>query len=146
MNLTKNVLTKEVAAPIANASNTDTNSDRVDMSGYNGIRFITPITDCAATGVATITVEQNTADSDTGMAAITGGAATATCVVIDDLNNHLLIADVYRPQKRYVQVAITSATANIAFGNTIAELYDPIKKPVTEDTTVADSVEVAGSA
>jgi len=99
MNLTKNVQIKEVHAPISAASNTDENTDRIDMSCWEGVVFITPITDCADTGVATITVEQNSSDSDTGMAALSGGAATATSAADDDLNNTLLVADVYRPQE-----------------------------------------------
>jgi len=77
------------------------------------------------------------------MAAITGGAATATCVVSDDLNGHLLVAEVYHPDERYVQCALTSATANIAFGTVVAIRYGAKKFPITEDTTVSDSVSVA---
>lgn len=139
MNLLKNVKISEVNAPVAAADNTDDNSDILDMSGFEGVIFIVPITDSVATGVATLTVEQNSANSGTGMAALSGGAATATCAVNDDLNDTLLIVDVFRPQERYVQGVITSATANIAFGNTIAIQYGARKAPITQPASVSDS-------
>lgn len=146
MNLLKRIKIQEVGAPVAAAANTDQNSDRLDMSGWDGVMFIVPITDSVATGVATLTVEQNTSDSDTGMAALSGAVATKTCVVNDDINNQLLIVDVYRPRERYVQGVITSGTANIAFGNTIAIQYQGRKPPVTQPTSVAASTQVVSPA
>jgi hypothetical protein len=135
-----------VNAAVSAANNTDDNSSRLDMSGFEGVVFIVPIVDSVATGVATLTVEENSADSDTGMTAISGAVATATCAVNDDINDELLIVDVYRPQERYVQGVITSATANIAFGATIAIRYNNRKGPITQDTdTVAAATFAVGS-
>lgn len=146
MNLLKNVLIGEVGAPVANANNTDSNSDRLDMAGYDGVVFICPITDSANTGVATLTVEQNTTDADAGMTAISGAVATDTDAGGDALNDQLLIVDVYRPQKRYVQGVRTSTVANIAFGNLIAIRYKSVKGPITADSTVLAATLVAPSA
>ena len=144
MNLTDGIKISEAHAPIANALNTDANTTILDMSGWDGVVFVVPIEDSANTGVATLTVEANTANSDSGMAAISGAVATATSASGDDLNGKLLIVDVYRPQKRYVQAALTSAVANIAFGTAIAIRYQGTKLPSTDDTTVASSAAVAG--
>jgi len=146
MNLLKNCLIKEVAAPVAAASDTDQNSDILDMQGYDGVCFIVPVTDSVATGVATLTVEQNSDNSDTGMAALSGGAATGTSAENDDLNNKLLIVDVYRPRERYVQGVITSTTANIAFGNMIAIQYKGSKCPITADSSVIQATSAFGPA
>jgi len=143
MNLSKNVEIREVGAPVALADDTDDNSDRIDMSGYEGVVFVAPITDSVDTGVATLTVEQNTLDSDSGMAALSGAQATKTSVENDDLNDQLLVVDVYRPQERYVQAVRTSKTANIAFGTLIAILYGRRKYPPTDHSTVLDSALVA---
>ena len=139
MNLLKNVKIDEVNAPVSAASSTDDNSDILDMSGYEGVVFIVPITDSAATGVAALVVEQSTANSDTAMAAVSGGSATATSVTNDDLNDTLLIVDVFRPLERYVQGVLTSDTANIAFGNTVAIRYGARKAPITQGDSVSDS-------
>lgn len=137
MNLSKDVSLREVLAPIAAASTIDSNSDRIDMSGFEGVLFVAPITDSVATGVAKLQVEQNDDDSDAGMKALSGASATATCVVGDDLNGKLLVVDVYRPAKRYVQGVLTSTTANIAFGSMIAIPYGPRSKPVAAHASIA---------
>lgn len=142
--LTDNVKIMEVLTPDAAANNTDANSDRIDMSGWDGIVFIVPITDIANTGVATLKVEANTTDSDTGMVAITGASAAVTSGADDDVNDQLLIVDVYRPQKRYVQGVITSSVANVAFGNMIAIQYNGSKFPITQHATVETIAQVVG--
>lgn len=144
--LLKNAKIDYVGAAVAMAANTDSNSSRLDMSGFDGVLFLCTITDCLQTGVGTLTVEANTADSDTGMAAISGAVAAKTSGANDDLNGMLLIVDVYRPQKRYVQGVRTSAVANVAFGEIIAIRYKGKLAPVTQSTTtVATSTFVVGS-
>jgi hypothetical protein len=143
-NLFKNVSLREINAPVAAGSSIDDNSDIIDMAGFEGALFFVPVTDSVATGVATLTIEQNIANSGTGMAALSGAVATATCATNDDLNNKVLVVDVYRPKERYLQAVLTSATANIAFGNTIVLLYN--KKgllPISTDASVLASAVVA---
>lgn len=144
-NFIKNQIIAEVMAPVAAASNTDSNSDIIDTANCDGVVFIVPITDSVATGVATLKVEQNTANSDSGMAAISGALVTGTCTTSDDLNNQLLVVEVHKPRERYVQGVVTSATANIAFGNMIAVKYGERKMPITEDSTVIDSALAASA-
>lgn len=145
-NLLSNTKIQEVMAPVTAGASIDQNSDRLDMSGWDGVIFIVPITDSVNTGVATLTIEQNTADSDTGMAALAGAVATATSAADDDLNNQLLVVDLFRPTERYVQGVVTSATANIAFGNMVAIQYMGRKLPVTQPASVANSASVASPA
>jgi hypothetical protein len=146
MNVLKNFVIKEVGAPVGAANNTDANSDRIDMAGYEGVVFVCPITDSVQGGVAALTVEQNTADSDTGMAALSGAVDNATSAENDDLNDTLLVVEVHKPRERYVQAVRTSTTQNIAFGNVIAILYGARKLPVTLDATVQDGALVASPA
>ena len=132
MHLSKQAAIARVGAGVALASNTDSNSDRLDMAGFDGVLFMCRIDDSVATGVAALGVEQNDADSDSGMAAISGAFASLTCAVNDDINGKYLIVDVFRPRKRYVQGVRTSATANIAFGEIWAIRYaGPPKLPVS---------------
>lgn len=125
-----------VGAAIANASNTDSNSTRIDMANYEEAIFVTTITDSAATGVATLKIEQNTTDSDSGMAALSGATASATCAVNDDINGKLLVVSVRRPRERYIQAVRTSATANIAFGECLCILYGAREFPIAAHSTV----------
>lgn len=137
-----NLEVRYIGAPIALASNTDSNSSRIDMANYEAVSFIAGVVDSVATGVATLTIEQNDADSDTGMAAISGSAATATCAVNDDINSKVLASEVLKPMKRFVQAVRTSATANIAFGDVIALLV-PKRRPAVQGSTVLDLNQVA---
>ena len=136
LNFSQNFDIREVGAPVAAADDTDQNTDILDMSGYESVCFVVPVTDSVATGVATITAQQNTTNSDTGMAALSGAVATATCTTNDDLNNKLLVLDVVKPTERYVGAAVTSATANIAFGNTLAILYNSRNLPFSAHSTI----------
>lgn len=131
-----------VNAAVVAASNTDDNSTIIDMTGYESVTFIVPITDSAATGVATLKIEENDANSDSGMAAVTGASAADTCTVNDDINGTVLVAEYRRPAKRYVQAVITSATANIAFGDTVA-ILKPYATPATQGSTVSDTAYVS---
>lgn len=132
LNIVKDCKIDPVNDAIALADNTDDNSDILDMAGFEGVMFIATVTDSVATGVATLTVQQNSTSSDTGMTGITGGSAQLTCVTSDDLNGKILVVDCYRPTMRYVQGTLTSATANIAFGETIAFRYGARKMPITQ--------------
>lgn len=134
--LIKNVVIAEVLAPVAAANNTDSNSDILDMAGYEGVIFIVPITDSVANGVATLNVQENTANSDTGMTTV--DTATVTSAVNDDINGQLLVVAIHKPLKRYIQGNVVSATQNIAFGNMIAIKYGAKKLPITDDSTVSD--------
>ncbi len=136
-NIKDNVEIRYVGAAVAAGSSIDSNSSRIDTTGYESIAFVSTITDSVATGVAAISVEYNDADSDSGMAVISGSSATLTCAVNDDINGKLLITEVRQPSKRYIQAVRTSATANIAYGEVIAILR-PYKLPVTQHSTVGD--------
>lgn len=131
-----------VNAPVANASNTDDNSTIIDTNGYESVTFITSITDSAATGVATLKIESNTANSDSGMAAVTSATTSVTCAVNDDINGTVLKVELRKPTNRYVQGVITSATANIAFGDTIA-ILKPLRLPADDGATVSGSAYVS---
>lgn len=139
---TENHKIMEVGAPVAAANNTDSNSDIIDMSGWDGVLFVQPIEDSVQGGVAHLKGEQDDANADGGMAALSGADATATSAANDDLNGKLLVLDIYKPLKRYVQAVRTSVTQNIAFGTMVAILYRGRKAPVTDDATVLDRAAV----
>jgi len=135
--LSDNLEIRYVNAPVAAANNTDDNSTIIDMSDYESVMFVVSITDSVSGGVATLTIQQNTANSDSGMTAITGAAATVTSAVNDDINGTVLVAEIRNPTNRYVQGVITSATQNIAFGDTVAYLR-PRRVPAIQGATVSN--------
>ena len=137
----------EIGDVVGAGSSIDDESDVVDTQGYEGVVFMTKITDSVEDGVAKLIAEQAATDSAGAMAALAGATATRTCVVTDDLNGLLLIVDVFRPRERYVMARRTSATANIAFGDVVAILYGKKGKlPVTDHASVGHKVAVASPA
>ncbi len=134
-----------VGAAVAAGSSIDNNSSRIDMAGYESVTFVTTITDSVDTGVATLLIEQNTVDSDSGMAAVTSPAtasATVTSGANDDLNGTLLVVEYRKPASRYVQAVRTSSTANIAYGEVLA-ILQPLRKPAAQGATVSDKTAVS---
>lgn len=140
--LSSNLEFRVVGAPVVAGSTIDNNSSRIDMRDYDSVTFVASITDSVATGVATLKIEQNDVDSDSGMAEVAGSSATVTSANNDDVNGTALVAEVYHPAKRFVQAVRTSATANIAYGDVIAILV-PRRKPSVQGATVSDAAAVA---
>jgi len=136
----KNAVVAYADPLIAAASNTDNDTSVFDMLGFKNALFITTITDCAATGVATLTVDTNTTNA-VGGTAVTGASAAATCAADDDLNGTLLAVEVENVLERYVYANRASATANIAFGECIVILHNGMgrsqKVPYAEHSTMA---------
>lgn len=134
--LSRNCKLVRIGDAIAAAANTDSNSTRINMAGWKGIIVFCALTDSVATGVAALTIEQNTSDADAGMAALSGAKATLTSVANDDLNTKSLCVSVHEPAEQYVQAVRTSATANIAFGECWALLYGADVVPVVDDALI----------
>ncbi len=137
-NLSKNKQIIHVGSPVALGSSIDDNSTRIDMSKYESVTFICSITDSVDTGVAGAEIQGNSADSDTGMAAITGTAVTATSGANDDLNNKLFVLEYHRSEHQFIQLTRSSSVANIAFGDVVA-ILTPYQVPVVEDASIQDS-------
>jgi hypothetical protein len=138
-NLLNKIAVSYVDAAVAAANNTDSDSSVVDTAGYEGVIFLVSILDSVAGGVATLTVSQGALSNGTDMAALASGSDALTSAVNDDINGQILKVDVYRPRERYVMSTITSATQNIAFGDTVAILYGPKDQPVSHTGTVLAS-------
>jgi hypothetical protein len=134
--LAQNVEIRVIGALVAAGNAIDNNSTRIDMADYESVTFVAPITDSVATGVATLLIEENDADSDVGMVEVAGTAASRPSVANDDINGQALVSEVFKPNKRWVQAVRRSATANIAFGDIIAILV-PRRLPAVQGATVA---------
>lgn len=118
----------------------------IDMAGYEGVLLITTIEDSVSGAVAAMTVEQNSANSGAGMAALADAIATLTSSGNDDLNGKQLVVDIYQPTERYLRVNRASSVANIAYGSLIAIRYGARKLPETDDGTIGHLVAVSSPA
>ena len=123
------------------AGTSDVQSDIVDTAGYDGVRFIIGFGAITGGAVTSIKVQQNTANSLTGMADLLGSAIT----VNDDDDNQIAISDIFRPLERYLCLYTDRGSQNAVIDFVIAELYSPRVQPPTEDTSLVISREMHAS-
>lgn len=139
MNVGKNVLTKRIkpdgSTYAVAAGTSDLESDIVDTAGYEGVRFITGFGAITSGAVTSTKVQQNSANSGTGMADLEGSGVT----VADTHDDKIVITEIRNPRERYLRTVIDRGTQNAVVDFMIVELFDPRVKPITEDASVIAS-------
>lgn len=114
------------------ASSADLTGSTIDTAGYDGCEFTAIIGDAA--GSATSTLAIYTSASTTGLVAISG----ATAVTTGGADNKLLVVDICKPRKRYLQPRLDlSTTADTLIGGVVARLYRGRNLATTASTTGA---------
>jgi len=127
MNLSKNVKLHLVQDGLADGAS-ESDSDSVDMSGFDGVVFVGIIG--AQADLATAAMQAEQSDDDTTFFPLAGAVVTSP-VNSDD---KFLVLDVYRPLKRYVRTELIRAgTGNTTWGGTLAIQYMGSKKPTTHE-------------
>jgi len=122
MNLLKNVKVDQILGYFA-AGTTAKTSSIIDMQGYDGVLFVAGFGTLLETGTLNVQVLQDT-DSAGGTMAAVAGTAAYTVTAADALLTHSAIAvDVYKPQKRYLEVTVTPAVANAVILGVVAIRY-----------------------
>lgn len=117
------------------AGQTDVASSIIDTAGYEGVKFLVPFGAITTGAVTSVVAQQNSANSTSGMASLSGTSVT----VADSADNKLVVIDVNRPKERYVRCLVDRATQDAVVGGIIAVLYGPRKAPVTnDDATIID--------
>lgn len=126
----------------ATAGTTEVDSSIIDMAGWDGVVFVADLGTVTDGSVMTLTPQQNTANSTSGMAAITGTAPTFTAATS---SNKAMAVDVYRPLQRYLRAAFTRTTQNAVVNTIIAIQYKAKFQPITLDASVIASGVIIGS-
>ena len=108
------------AANAAAAATSAVESSIIDTANYDGVIFVTTV--AVANAGNNVTLQHNTANATSGMAAIAGAA-----VVIAANNQQVAIA-VHKPTKRFLRAVITR-TASTATGGVHVILYRSRKAP-----------------
>lgn len=139
-NLTNAVKTIRALAPVA-AGTSAQNTSGIDTRGYEGIRFVASFGTITSGAALSVKLQQSDDDGSADDYTDLTGTNIASA---DTDDNTLVISDIYRPQKRYVRMAITRATQNAVIDLVLAELYRPAFKGVTKDATVSNQ-EMASS-
>lgn len=105
------------------AGTTKRTSSIVDMAGYDGVLFIAGLGTIIANGTLDVFVEQNTANSTSGMARLATTTAHTVTTANAALTQSAIAVDVYRPRERYLQCNITPATQNAVILGIVAIRY-----------------------
>lgn len=136
MQLTRKTQTQIAHAPVGAGSADVTDCYVIDMQGYEGCRFVVGFGTITSGAATSIKAQQ--AAAKTSATALTSGQdlAGTGITVADDGDNKLYILDIYKPQKRYLQLRILRATQNSVVDFAIAELYGARKLPVSAHADV----------
>ncbi len=123
-----------VVSPGVAAGTSDTQTTTaVDMTGFDGVQFQAIIGTVTSTGLIHLKVQHS--DDNSTFADVLGSNSTAIPVA-----GNALIAEVYKPTKRYVRAALVRATANVVITSVTAIQYGPTFGPPAVDSSVASFV------
>ena len=118
------------------AGSTNVNGSVIDMQGMDGVAFVMQFGTLTATTVAGLKVQQGDIANLSDAADLLGSQQ----LIADDEDDQVLIADVYRPLKRYLRVVAIRGTANAVIDGCMAFQFGAAVLPVTQDaTTIAGS-------
>lgn len=109
-------------------------SDVVDTAGYEGACFIYKLGAVTDGAAVTLAISQNTANSTSGGAALSGASAAIAETSSD--SEQTLIVDVVRPRERYLYATLTTATQNAGIDSGFCILYGPRTAPVSQPDTI----------
>jgi len=106
----------------------------LDNDGFDGVVFVAILGTTIEAGTLDVFVEQNTANSTSGMARL----ATTTAYTVPATPAALtsIAVDVYKPRERYLQANITPASQNAVICGMVAIQYKGHLCPVTQDATL----------
>lgn len=123
------------------AGTTDINGTVIDMSEFDGVRFVAMFGALTATQVTNMKAQQGD-QSDGSDAADIPGAVTANLNDAD--SNKVLILDVSKNMitKRYIRCVVDRGTANAVVDGVIADQYIARKKPTLHGSTVSNAKNV----
>lgn len=113
------------------AGTTKRTSDIIDMSGWEGVIFVAGLGTTIENGTVDVAVEQNTANSTSGMAAVAGTAAHTVTAANAALAKSCIVVDVYKPRERYLQCYVTPAVQNAVILGVVAIRYNGTAPDIT---------------
>lgn len=120
------------------AGQTTQQSDAVDMANFEGVVFLTLFGAITGGGVQSVKIQQS---ATAGLAGTETDLEGTGITVADDDDNQIVVHDIYRPTKRYVNAAVLRATQDSVIDGIIAIQYGASVIPTTNDATTVVSRE-----
>ncbi len=107
----------------------------VDMSGFENVTFYAILGALTATQLTSLKAQASLDNAATDPYSDIAG--TNTGPALDTDGGKLLLLDIHRPQKRYVQAVVNRATANAVIQSVVAVLSSASNNAPTPDATVS---------
>lgn len=122
------------AATAAAAGTSTITTSIIDLKAFDGCVFMASLGDVADTAEVALTVQHGDEADGSDMA----NTAVAIVFTADatSADNGLLIAEIFRPNHRYVRAVLTRGVADAALDGILAILTDPKQAPVTQGDDV----------
>ena len=125
------------AGGAGSASATPTKATILDMSGYQSVMFIVGFGNVLDTSVVSLKAGVSDTNDTATMTLLTDfPTGTAGAATYDD---QLVILDVPKVDKRYIEAQVFHVTADAPFDSVLAIQYNPTNVPVTQGSTVVNS-------
>jgi len=119
------------------AGTTDVEATSVDMSGFDAVAFIVEFGTITSTAVTSVKIQQSSDNSTFE------DVAGTSITVADDDDNQVFVAEVVRPEKRYVRCVVDRGTANAVIDSIVAIQHQARELPVTQPATTTGELNVA---
>jgi hypothetical protein len=131
--LVTNVDFRVAMLPVA-AGTTDTQVGPVlDTEGYDSVTFVMLLGTVTTAAVFTLQVADGTLANGGDLAVVTGGVALTDAGGAS--SGKLLVSEIYRPVKRYVQLQLKRTIANVVISGAVAILHHGKAVPVASPST-----------
>lgn len=109
-----------------------TPSAGIDTAGFDAVTFIAMFGAIVTSAVTSVKVQQSDDDGvSDGYSDLEGSSVS----VADDDDNQIVAVEIIRPQKRYLKMIVSRATANATLDGIVAILHSGNVSPTTHDAT-----------
>ena len=117
-------------------------SDAVDMQGYEGCVFIANGSTLME-GSSNVTLKIKSSTASAGTYTLYSGNVASTAIATGSKNYRVLMADVYKPEERYLKAVVAGASSDVSYLNNILAIQYGARRPgssaLNNSTTIAGS-------
>lgn len=119
-------------------------SDAVDMERFEGALFIVTLGTLTSTGTVTLKLQQSSDDGSSDAYSDVEGSSLVNSG--DAASTKQMLIEIINPQKRYLKLLATRATANCVIDSITAVKFGGSIAPITADASVDGSLQLCGPA
>lgn len=123
-----------VVSNAVTAGTTAVTTSALNMAGFDAVTYVAVLGTVTDGSVLTLTAYENTANSNSGGTAVTGGATAS--VTASSSSNTQFVVDVIRQADQYSYATLTRTTDNAVVNCILAIQYRAKVTPVTQPASV----------